>query len=81
MASRNAAQRPGGRTQAQSRPADSTDLADALGVLDARRRDMLIEAMAISARELLRASDLKVSLPKVAERIGIATGVDRSISF
>ena len=49
----------------------------ALAVLDVHRRDRLLEAVAITARELLNSSDLDVSLPKVAERIGLATGVDR----
>jgi diguanylate cyclase (GGDEF)-like protein/PAS domain S-box-containing protein len=49
----------------------------ALAALDIHRRDRLLEAVAITARELLNSSDLDVSLPKVAERIGLATGVDR----
>jgi len=49
----------------------------ALATLDAHRRDRLLDAVAVTARELLNSSDLSVSLPKVAERIGVATGVDR----
>ena len=59
-------ERPGGR-----------DLTGALAALDAHRRDRLLEAVAITARDLLNSSDLNVSLPKVVERIGAATGVDR----
>jgi PAS domain S-box-containing protein len=33
--------------------------------------------VAITARDLLNTSDLGVSLPKVAQRIGVSTGVDR----
>jgi hypothetical protein len=40
-------------------------------------RSARLEAVAVTARELLNSSDLNVSLPKVAERIGAATGVDR----
>jgi diguanylate cyclase (GGDEF)-like protein/PAS domain S-box-containing protein len=65
---------------AEERPGER-DLAGALAALDARRRDRLLEAVAIAARELLRSSDLKVSLPKVAEEIGCATGVDRMHIF
>ena len=50
-------------------------------VLDAHRRDKLLEAVAIAAKELLRSSDLAVSLPKVIEQIGQATGVDRAHIF
>jgi diguanylate cyclase (GGDEF)-like protein/PAS domain S-box-containing protein len=42
-----------------------------------RRRDAILEAIAESAKELLRSSDLTVSLPKVVERVGPAAGVDR----
>ena len=60
----------------QPRPGEH-DLADALAALDTHRRDRLLEAVAITARDLLNSSDLNVSLPKVVERIGAATGVDR----
>jgi hypothetical protein len=53
------------------------DFANALEVLDAQRRDAILEAVAMSAKELLRSSDLRQSLPKVIERIGLAAGVDR----
>jgi diguanylate cyclase (GGDEF)-like protein/PAS domain S-box-containing protein len=81
MIPRKAARKASGQPQARPQSAGTADLAGALGVLDARRRDTLLEAMAVSARELLRAPDLKMSLPKVAERIGIATGVDRTHIF
>jgi diguanylate cyclase (GGDEF)-like protein/PAS domain S-box-containing protein len=63
------------------RPGDPTTLAGALAILDAHRRDKLLEAVAIAAKELLRSSDLSVSLPKVIEQIGHATGVDRAHIF
>ena len=56
-------------------------LTDALALLCANRHDALLEAVAMAAQELLRSSDLSVSLPKVAERIGQATGVDRAHIF
>jgi diguanylate cyclase (GGDEF)-like protein/PAS domain S-box-containing protein len=49
----------------------------ALAVLAAYRRDAILEAVAMSAKELLRSSNLEQSLPKVIEQIGHATGVDR----
>jgi len=53
----------------------------ALARLDAYRRDKLLEAVALAAKELLRPSDLATSLPKVMERLGQATGVDRAHIF
>jgi diguanylate cyclase (GGDEF)-like protein/PAS domain S-box-containing protein len=47
----------------------------------AQRRDVILEAVAASAKELLRASDLQQSLPTVIQRIGQATGVDRAHIF
>jgi len=52
-------------------------LNDALAILAAHRRDAILEAVAMSAKELLRSANLEQSLPKVIERIGLATGVDR----
>lgn len=52
-------------------------LNDALAILAAHRRDAILEAVAMSAKELLRSTNLEQSLPKVIERIGEATGVDR----
>ncbi len=60
---------------------DSASLTAALTALDRHRRDELLEAVAMAARELLRTPDLKVSLPKVMERIGLATGADRAHIF
>jgi diguanylate cyclase (GGDEF)-like protein/PAS domain S-box-containing protein len=62
-------------------PTDSQNLASALAVLSGYRRDKLLEAVAFAAKELLRTSDLAVSLPKVIELCGQATGVDRSHIF
>jgi diguanylate cyclase (GGDEF)-like protein/PAS domain S-box-containing protein len=56
---------------------ETSKLSDALAILAAHRRDAILEAVAMSAKELLRSSDLQQSLPKVIERIGQATGVDR----
>jgi len=61
---------------AQAR-AQNDKLGDALAALDTRRRDALLEAVTISARELLTSPDLHAILPTVAEQIGAATGVDR----
>jgi hypothetical protein len=52
-------------------------LDDALAILALHRRDAILEAVAMSAKELLRSSNLEQSLPKVIARIGQATGVDR----
>jgi diguanylate cyclase (GGDEF)-like protein/PAS domain S-box-containing protein len=56
---------------------ETSKLDDALAILAAHRRDAILEAVAMSAKELLRSSNLEQSLPKVIERIGQATGVDR----
>jgi diguanylate cyclase (GGDEF)-like protein/PAS domain S-box-containing protein len=76
MSSGRQAARAAAGEQTQRR-AGEHELAGALSVLDTHRRDKLLEAVAIAARELLNTSDLNVSLPNVAERIGAATGVDR----
>ena len=47
----------------------------------AHRRDAVLEAVAASAGELLRSSDLQQSLSKVIAWIGQATGVDRAHIF
>jgi len=70
-----------GAARRSPQPDDSQNLAAALAVLDAHRRDKLLEAVAIAAKELLRSSDLGISLPKVIEQIGQATGVDRAHIF
>ena len=56
---------------------ETSKLNNALAVLAAHRRDAILEAVAISAKELLRSANLEQSLPKVVERIGLATGADR----
>ena len=61
--------------------ADSTDFTFAVKVLDAHRRDPLLQAVAMAAKELLRSTNLSVSLPKVMERIGRGAGVDRAHIF
>jgi diguanylate cyclase (GGDEF)-like protein/PAS domain S-box-containing protein len=82
MSARNAAPSAASTAPAGARndsgPDDPGRRSPALALLDAYRRDNLLEAVAISARELLRSSDLALSLPRVAERIGHATGVDRT---
>ena len=77
MVSRSAAPRTTTDDKKQA-PANPTG---ALAVLDAHRRDTLLQTVAAAAKELLRSSDLSVSLPKVIERIGRATGVDRAHIF
>ncbi len=62
-------------------PSDRERLAASLAVLAAHGRDAILEAVAMSAKELLRSSDLHQTLPKVIERIGQATGVDRTHIF
>lgn len=63
----------------RSRPAasDRQRLADSLAMLEAHGHDILLEAIARSAKELLRTSDMTRSIPKVLEHIGHATNVDR----
>ena len=56
---------------------EADKLNDALAILATHRRDAILEAVAMSAKELLRSANLEQSLPKVIERIGEATGVDR----
>lgn len=58
-------------------PAHPLPVGEALTALDRYRRNALLETVAVAARDLLRTSDLKISLPNVAERIGLAAGVDR----
>ena len=57
--------------------ADWNKLAGSLATLANIRRDAIFEAIATSAKELLRSSDLNVSLPIVVERVGQAAGADR----
>jgi diguanylate cyclase (GGDEF)-like protein/PAS domain S-box-containing protein len=66
------------KSQVQPEPVEETSkLDDALAILAAHQRDAILEAVAMSTKELLRSSNLEQSLPKVIERIGQATGVDR----
>jgi diguanylate cyclase (GGDEF)-like protein/PAS domain S-box-containing protein len=66
------------KRQVRPEPVEETSkLNDALAILVAHRRDAILEAVATSAKELLRSANLEQSLPKVIERIGLATGVDR----
>ena len=69
------------KASSRRRAGGSETVAAALGTLDWHRRDTLLEAVAAAAKELLRAPDFTVSLPKVAEEIGSATGVDRAHIF
>jgi diguanylate cyclase (GGDEF)-like protein/PAS domain S-box-containing protein len=84
MAARSAAQgspTKAGKSHVSHKMAGTGNLAGALAVLDAHRRDLLLEAVAVAAKELLRSPDLSVSLPKVMERLGVATDVDRAHIF
>jgi diguanylate cyclase (GGDEF)-like protein/PAS domain S-box-containing protein len=65
------------KTQHQSEASDRERQANSLATLETHRRDLLLEAIARSAKELLRASDLTRSIPKVLEHIGLATSVGR----
>jgi diguanylate cyclase (GGDEF)-like protein len=49
-----------------------------LAALDAVRQSRLLQTFALAAQELRDSGDLSVSLPKLAEQIGRATGVDRA---
>ena len=70
--------RPQRRLKARPEADEQTrGLQHALDALAAYRRDAILEAVAISAKELLRSTNLEQSLPKVIEGIGLATGVDR----
>ncbi len=62
-------------------PASPESAGGALKHLTAVRRDTLLQAVAMAAKELLRAADLTVSLPKAMEQIGRAAGVDRAHVF
>lgn len=62
-------------------PSDQQRLEQPLAVLALHRRDVILDAVAVSAKELLRSSDLQTSLPKVIAQLGQATGVDRAHIF
>ena len=81
MSSRAQAPGEAGARTCRSRKAFSPDRAGTparYAHLDNYRNDRLLEAVAFAAKGLLRSPDLKVSLPKVTEQIGQATGVDRA---
>ena len=63
--------------EARSEPSERPTPEQSLAALAAYRRDVILEAVAKSARELLRSQDLRQSLPKVLELIGTAAEVDR----
>jgi diguanylate cyclase (GGDEF)-like protein/PAS domain S-box-containing protein len=60
-----------------NKPAEEARLKTSLLALVARRRDAILEAIAVSAKELLRSADLDASLSKVIEHVGPAAGADR----
>ena len=59
------------------RAGDEERLGRSLEALARLRRDAILEAIAIGAKELLRSSDLGGSLQKVVETVGPAAAVDR----
>ena len=67
--------RPEGHAKPQE--TDRQRLERSFAALAAHRHDTLLEAVATSAGELLRATDLDAALPGVLERIGRAAGADR----
>ncbi|HTV35477.1 MAG TPA: EAL domain-containing protein [Xanthobacteraceae bacterium] len=56
--------------------AAEAQLAHPLDALARIRRDAILQAIALSAQELLRSSDLGASLCKVIEQVGLAAGAD-----
>jgi GAF domain-containing protein len=62
---------------ARSSAPDRERLAGSLAILEDHRRDILLEAIARSAEELLRTSDMTRSIPKMLEDIGHAANLDR----
>ena len=65
------------KSQAPAEPVNSEALDRSLSLLALHRRDIILEAIAASAKELLRSNDVTRSIPKVLETIGHATGVER----
>lgn len=61
-----------------AKPADRETLDRSLATLAIRRRDIILESIATSAKELLRSGDVLRSIPKVLESIGTATNVERA---
>ena len=69
---------PGLKRQPRHHPAPEADpLERAVTSLALRRRDAILEAIAKSARELLRTNDLSRTMPLVLEMIGSAAQVER----
>jgi diguanylate cyclase (GGDEF)-like protein/PAS domain S-box-containing protein len=60
--------------QRQIEPGVANPLPSAAEALD---RKGILEAIALSAQELLRVTDVKLSIPKVLEHIGLAANVER----
>jgi hypothetical protein len=58
-------------------PADGERLSNSLATLAIHRRNAILEAIAVSARELLRSPDLDTSLQRVVECVGPAVEADR----
>jgi diguanylate cyclase (GGDEF)-like protein/PAS domain S-box-containing protein len=65
------------KIRARSLTPDRERLAGSLAMLEAHQRDILLEAIARSAEELLRTSDMTRSIPKMLEDIGHAANLDR----
>ena len=58
-------------------PADGDVLKRSLAILALHRRDVVLEVIAKSARDLLRAPKVMSAIPKVLEEIGTASDVER----
>jgi diguanylate cyclase (GGDEF)-like protein/PAS domain S-box-containing protein len=65
------------KTHRLRRQQEHTSIEHSLEVLAVHRRDIILQAIAESAAALMHSADLTHSLPKVIERIGQATAVDR----
>jgi diguanylate cyclase (GGDEF)-like protein/PAS domain S-box-containing protein len=65
------------KPKARSPTKSQSPLEGPLAALAAYRRDVILEAVATSAKELLRSHDLRRSLVNVLENVGKATGADR----
>jgi len=66
-----------GKAAETQQPVARDSLDRSLSLLAMHRRDTILEAIARSAQELLRSSDVTRSIPKVLELIGGATNVER----
>jgi diguanylate cyclase (GGDEF)-like protein len=58
-------------------PIDGERLNNSIAAAEHHRRDVILEAIALSAKELLRSGDLNTSLPRIVERVARAAGADR----